>query len=129
MPVVTAKGVVGRVLKSGISVSQVMLIQDVNSALSVVSQDHRTKGVAFGRGPGKDLSVRYMNINAEVQPGEVLVTSGVAGIFPKGLPVAVITSVERSELSLFLDVSARPLVNPEELEEALLMRAGEGQGP
>lgn len=122
MPLVTTKGVVGRVLKTGVTVSQIMLLTDVNSAVGVVGQEHRTKGVAFGRGPGKELAVRYMNINADLQPGELLVTSGLAGIYPKGLPVAVITKVERSELSLFLDVTALPLVDAGELEEALVMR-------
>ncbi|SKA89540.1 rod shape-determining protein MreC [Paucidesulfovibrio gracilis DSM 16080] len=122
MPLVTTRGVVGRVMESGVSISQVLLLTDVNSAVAVVGQEHRTKGVAFGRGPGKELAIRYMNINAELQPGELLVTSGMDGIFPKGLPVAVITRVDRSELSLFLDVSARPLVDVRELEEALLMR-------
>lgn len=122
MPLVTTRGVVGRVLEAGASVSQVLLLTDVNSAVAVLGQEHRTKGVAFGRGPGKELAVRYMNINADLQPGELLVTSGMAGIYPKGLPVAVITRVNRSELSLFLDVEARPLVDPRELEEALLMR-------
>ncbi|MGE4293380.1 MAG: rod shape-determining protein MreC [Desulfovibrio sp.] len=122
MPVVTTSGVVGRVLKAGVTVSQVMLLTDVNSAVAVVGQEHRTKGVAFGRGPGKELAVRYMNINADLQPGELLVTSGLGGIYPKGMPVAVITRVERSELSLFLDVTATPLVDASELEEALIMR-------
>lgn len=121
-PVVTTRGVMGRVLKTGVTSSQVLLLTDVNSAVAVVGQEHRTEGVAFGRGPGKELDVRYMNINADLQPGELLVTSGLAGIYPKGLPVAVITRVERSELSLFLDVTAAPLVDAGQQEEALLMR-------
>jgi rod shape-determining protein MreC len=52
------------------------------------------------------------------------VTSGLAGIFPAGLPVAVVTAIERSNVSLFLTVRARPLVDIKRLEEVLLLLPG-----
>lgn len=121
-PVVTHNGVVGHIYRVGPTVSTVLLIHDPNSRIPVVGQDSRTMGVAFGRGPGKGLAVRYMDGNAELAEGELLVTSGLSGIFPKGLPVGVVTKVERSELSLFLAVEAEPLEDIESLEEVLLLK-------
>ncbi len=128
-PVVTPQGMVGRVMRVGLSVCTVLLLSDPNSAIPVISQQTRTPGVAFGRGPGAKLSVRYMNMNALLKQGEILVTSGLAGIYPKGVPVCEVVSVKRSELSLFLTVRGKPLVDPRLLEEVLFLfrvRTGEG---
>lgn len=133
-PVITERGVVGRVYREGLTVATVLLVHDPNSRISVISQTSRTQCVAFGQGPGQELDVRYVNLNAAITPGEVLVTSGFAGIYPKGLPLAVVTSVTREDLSLFLTVRARPLVDPSSLEEVLLLHpvsardAGAGTG-
>ncbi|MGE4553417.1 MAG: rod shape-determining protein MreC [Desulfovibrionaceae bacterium] len=130
-PVITERGVVGRIYREGLTVATVLLVHDPNSRISVISQTTRTQGIAFGQGPGQELDVRYVNLNAAITPGEVLVTSGLAGVFPKGLPLAVVTSVTREDLSLFLTVRARPLVDPASLEEVLLLRtvpAGTGAG-
>lgn len=129
-PVVTPSGVVGRVLRVGMTACTALLLQDPNSAVPVIGQLSRVPGIAYGAGPGRDLEVRYMNVNAPVREGELLVTSGVSGIFPKGLPVGEVSATERSNLSLFLTVRARPLVDPAPLEEVLFLtraRAGEGE--
>jgi len=125
-PVVAPEGVVGRVLRVGATISSVLLLTDLNSRIAVRGRKNRSTGVAIGMGPGKDgseplLQVRYVNLNAPLEEGEVLVTSGLAGIFPAGLPVAVVTAIERSNVSLFLTVRARPLVDIERLEEVLLL--------
>lgn len=122
MPVITPDGMVGRVMRVGLSASTVLLLHDPNSAIPVISRNSRIPGMAYGRGPGAELSVRYMNVNARLEEGEVLVTSGLSGIYPKGVPVAEVASVQRSNLSLFLTVRANPLVDPSMLEEVLLLR-------
>ena len=121
-PVIDPLGVVGRVVEPGLSASKAMLLTDLNSRISVRGQIHRSTGLLIGKGEGEPLSVKYMKLNAPVTEGELLVTSGLAGLFPPGLPVAKITSVERSDISLFLTVEAKPLVNMEKIEEVLLMR-------
>ena len=103
-PVMSPDGVVGRVLRCGGATSTILLLQDPNSRIAVIGSKHRSVGVVVGMGPGHELQVRYMHINAELEPGELLVTSGLGGIFPKGLPVARVTSVSRSDIDLFLDV-------------------------
>lgn len=125
-PVATPGGVAGRVLRSAVQAATVLLVTDPNSKIPVVSRDHRTTGILSGQGPGEDLEVRYVPLNAPLDVGEILVTSGLAGIFPKGLPVAEITGIERSDISLFLTVRARPLVDYNSLEEVLLFTRAAG---
>jgi len=119
-PATTPTGLVGRVLRAGLSASNLLLITDQNSKVPVLGEKHRTTGILTGRGPG-DLEVRYVPLNAPIDVGEVLLTSGLAGIYPKGLPAARVTSIERSEISLFLTVRATPLVELRDLEEVLLL--------
>lgn len=120
-PATTPTGLVGRVLRAGLSASNLLLITDQNSKVPVLGEKHRTTGILTGRGPG-DLEVRYVPLNAPIEVGEVLLTSGLAGIYPKGLPAARVTSIERSEISLFLTVCAAPLVELRDLEEVLLLQ-------
>lgn len=125
-PVMTPEGVVGRVLRAGRALSTVLLISDLNSAVAVLGQDSRSAGILMGGGPGQPLQVHYVPLNAPLLDGELLVTSGVDGIFPKGLPVARVTKVEASHVySLFQEVEARPLVDIQNLEETLLLRRPE----
>ncbi len=63
----------------------------------------------------------YVPLNAPLYEGEILVTSGFAGLYPKGLPVARVKSIHRSDISLFQKVVAEPLVDPRSLEEILLL--------
>ena len=117
----TPDGLVGRVIRVGASVSSALLVTDPNSRVPVLGRKHRSVGILFGQGPKNELILRYANQNAPLEAGEVLVTSGQARIFPKGLPVARVTRVDRSEIDLHLFVTARPLVDLDRLEEVLLL--------
>nr|WP_280712757.1 rod shape-determining protein MreC [Desulfobaculum xiamenense] len=121
-PVGTADGILGRVLRTGPATATVLLITDINSKLPVISSERRISGVLCGRGDDGLLEVRYVPQNAPLAVGELLVTSGLAGIFPKGIPVARVVGVERSDISLFLTVQAEPLVDIRNVEEALVLR-------
>ncbi|SDK57268.1 rod shape-determining protein MreC [Maridesulfovibrio ferrireducens] len=120
-PVLTPLGVVGRVVQPGLSSSKALLITDLNSRISVRGQLHRSTGLLVGSGESETLNVKYMKLNAPVSEGEILVTSGLAGLYPPGLPIAKVVSVERSDISLFLKVEAVPLVDMENTEEVLLL--------
>ncbi len=120
-PLVTSRGVVGRILRAGANFSTVLLITDPNSSVAVVGQKYRSSAILAGRGPGNELEARYVDRNAALEEGELLVTSGLAGIFPKGLPVARVVRAERSDISLFQRVWAAPLVELRHIEEALLL--------
>jgi rod shape-determining protein MreC len=122
MPVLTSKGLVGRVLKVSPHFSSLLLLTDPNNHVPVLAQETRTKGILQGRGPGSSLAMKYVGQNAPLHTGETLVTSGMGNVFPKGLPVARITSIEHSSLYLFQKVTAEPLVDFNYLEEVLLLQ-------
>ncbi len=121
-PVLCTEGVVGRIYKAGLSVATVLLLTDPSSRIAVVGRDNRAAGVVYGMGAGDPLIVKYVGLKSTIEPGEILVTSGMDGVFPKGLPVARVTAVKREEGTLFMDVQAEALVDIPRLEEVLLLK-------
>lgn len=120
-PLMTNQGLVGRVLRASAHNATALLLTDPGSRIAVLSQDTRTPGILTGRGARHALEVRFVARNAVIREGELLVTSGLDGVYPKGLPVARIVSVEPSDYSQFMSVRATPLVEVEHLEEVLLL--------
>lgn len=121
-PVLSIDGVVGRIFRAGLTVSTVLLLTDPSSRIAVVGRDNRAEGVIYGMGAGEPLVVKYVGFTSTLEPNEVLVTSGMDGVFPRGLPVARVTRVKREEGTLFMDVQATPLVDLPHLEEVLLLK-------
>ncbi len=129
LPVVTSSGVMGRTFRAGLNFSSVLLLSDPNSRIPVVSSESRVKGILSGQGYQKPLALLYVHQNSALDRGELLVTSGLAGIYPKGLPVARVADVLRSEISLFLIVDALPLVDYPNKEEVLILQKGANLKP
>jgi rod shape-determining protein MreC len=128
-PVAVPEGVVGRVLKTSPSSATALLLTDPNSKIPVLGQVSRTTGILTGRGSGRAMALNYVPLNDPLDVDETLITSGLAGIFPKGMPVARITSIERSKISLFQTVQAEPLVSLKDIEEVLLLLKHEARFP
>lgn len=122
LPIITPSGVVGRTFRTGLNFSSVLLLTDPNSRIPVISSETRVRGILAGQGYQKPLSLQYVHLNSPVEQGELLVTSGLAGIYPKGLPVARIKDVLRSELSLFLIIEAVQMADFRNKEEVLIMQ-------
>ncbi|MFN2267415.1 MAG: rod shape-determining protein MreC [Desulfonatronovibrio sp.] len=121
MPVICPDGVLGRTYRSGLNFSSVLLLTDLNSRIPVISSRSRVSGIISGQGYHKSLVMQYVHLNSELEEGEILLTSGLAGIYPKGLPVAEVINIVRSEISLFLVVEAETLVDFKNREEVLIM--------
>jgi len=119
LPVVAAQGVVGRIIKTAPGSSRVLLITDASSAVAALIQRTRTRGIARGR--GKNLSIEYALRNADIQAGDLLVTSGMGGVFPKGLPLGLVESVEKDQFGLFQQVKAAPTIDFSLLEEVMVI--------
>lgn len=120
-PLVTSKGLIGRVLRSSAHASTVLLITDPGSRVAIFGQESRAPGILKGQGMGADLEVDFVQRDASLKDGEVLVTSGLDDKYPKGLPVARVTGVTPSDYTQFMAVRARPLVDLQHLEEVLLL--------
>lgn len=129
-PVLSPEGVVGRIYRAGLTVSTVLLLIDPSSRIAVVGRDNRAAGIVYGMGADEKLVVKYVGLTSTIEAGEVLVTSGMDGVYPKGLPVARVSAVKREEGTLFMDVQAEPLVDILRLEEVLLLkRAAQPEDP
>ncbi|MEK6709895.1 MAG: rod shape-determining protein MreC [Nitrospinota bacterium] len=120
MPVVNQAGVVGRISRVGRTASRVLLLTDSRSAVDVIVQRTRAQGI-FSMAPGGEGEVRYLATDSDVREGDLLIASGLGGVFPKGLPVAWVTKVGPLGESLFRRVEAKPAVNFNRLEEVLVM--------
>lgn len=123
-PVISRDGLVGRVLKAGPGTSLALLLTDAGSRVAVISAQGRVQGILAGGGPGAPLELRFVRQNSPVSVGELLVTSGLDSAYPKGVPVARVTSLSNG--STAMEIHAEPLVDFEALEEALLLERPAG---
>lgn len=121
VPLVTNLGLIGKILRSSAHASTALLITDPSSRVAVFGQESRAAGILKGGGMGKEMEVDYVQRASGMKNGEVLVTSGLDDKFPKGLPVARVTSVAPSDYTQFMAVTAEPLVDLKHLEEVLLL--------
>jgi len=120
MPVVAAGGVVGRLVKVAPQSSRVLLLTDHSSAIAAVVQRSRARGVIRGSGPGR-CSMEFTVREEDVKVGDTVITSGIGGLFPKGLPIGEVTMVKKGEYGVFQTIEVRPTVNLNKLEEMLVL--------
>ena len=120
MPVVNAEGVVGRLVSVSAHYAKVLLIIDQNSAVDCIVQRSREKGIL--KGLSSDIcELDYILKRSDVTIKDRLVTSGFGRVFPKGIPVGEIISVEDISGELFKDIKVKPVVDFSKLEELLVI--------
>lgn len=118
MAVVTPSGVVGRVLEVAPFHADVQLITDGRSAVPVRVQRTRAQGVLEGLSSGI-CHLKYVARAEDVEPGDVVITSGLGGIFPKGMVVGTVVGVEKKEFGVLQDVRVAPAVDFRRLPEEI----------
>ena len=121
MAVVTSDGVVGRVIEVSLNTAKVLLITDPNSAMDVIVQRSRTQGIMEGK-VEEVCVLKYVQKNEDVQVGDKVITSGLGGIFPKGLKTGTVTRVERKRPGIFQYIEVTPSVDFSRLEEVLILK-------
>ena len=126
MPVISAEGIVGKVILVQPSVSQVLLINDQTSGVGTILEQSRLQGVLKGRASG-ELVLDKVMAEEDVKPGERVLTSGGDQIFPKGLPVGTIGEVKRG--GEFLQVRVKPAAALNHLEEVLVITKKQEREP
>lgn len=120
MGAVSPHGVVGRVIKTNRSVSQVLLLTDRNSAVAGRVQRTRDEGLIEGTERGL-ARMRYLSLLAEARAGDLVLTSGLAGIFPKGLLIGTLGPVMKEEPDLFQQAEIIPSMDFSKLEEVMII--------
>ncbi|MDB5898821.1 MAG: mreC [Ramlibacter sp.] len=110
-PVIDESGVLGQVTRVHPLISEVTLVTDSDQAIPILNTRTGARGITYGdagRHGSGGLELRYMAANADVQPGDLLTTSGVDGLYPAGIPVAKVTKVERRPDSAFARIVCTP---------------------
>lgn len=120
-PVIDAWGVMGQVIHVAKSSSTAMLISDPNHAIPTQINRNELRTTAFGMGYGGRLELRHIPHNADIVPGDLLVTSGLGGRFPANYPVGRIVEIERPVGETFARVIAEPVAHLDRSREVLLV--------
>jgi len=120
MAVLSNRGVVGRIIDTSRHAARVLLIDDHNSALDGFDERSRARGIVAGV-VDDGIIMKYVDRSEDLKPGDTIVTSGLDGIFPRGLLVGIVASVHREGPGLFLAVQVRPAVDFHALEQVLIV--------
>ena len=122
MPVVIPEGIAGLVTEVSLHYSKVLLIIDPNNSVDALVQRTRARGIIKGKaGRARLCSLRYVLRKHDIKEGDTVVSSGLDGIFPKGLRVGEISKVSRLDSGIFQNVTVIPHVDFEKLEEVLIL--------
>jgi rod shape-determining protein MreC len=129
-PVVNETGVLGQVTRVYAFTSEVTLLTDKDAAIPVLNPRTQQRGAAFGGGAGGGtMELRFTSANADVQVGDLLATSGLDGVYPPGLPVARVQSVDRRVESGFARIVLAPASHSDGVRYVLVLEPLAAQMP
>jgi len=120
--VVDGNGVLGQVARLGPWSAEVILVTDPEHAIPVQITRNSLRSIAVGSGNSGELLLPYLAVNSDVKSGDLLISSGLGGVFPAGLPVARISGVRRESNQLLAQVRAQPVANVERDREVMLLQ-------
>ena len=120
-PIIDAQGVMGQVVHVGPMSSTAVLITDASHAIPVQVNRTGLRAIAFGSGKIDQLNLRHLPHNVDIKEGDLLITSGLGGVFPPNFPVAVISKIERPAGEPFATIEAKPHALLDKSREVLLV--------
>ena len=120
LPVIADQGVVGRIVETSAHVSRVLLLIDENSNIDALIQENRIQGILQGAA-SRGCSLKYVAKTETVNVGNIIVSSGLSGLFPKGLLLGVVKNVEKTDSGLFQKIDIAPYVDFSRLEEVMVI--------
>jgi rod shape-determining protein MreC len=116
-------GIVGQVTRVYPWLSEVTLVTDKDHAVPVEIMRNGIRAVVFGAGNISEMALRYMPVSSDIQTGDVLVTSGIDGTYPQGLPVAKVVSIERNPAYPFAKIVCAPMAGVDRHRHLLIVAA------
>jgi len=125
MPVVTYDGLVGYIIEVAVSTAKVLLIIDENSRVAVLVRRTRDEGILIGDSADY-CRMLYLSKTADIKRGDVVITSGLGGLYPKNLVVGMIDKIEKKDYGLFQDVQIIPSTDFSKLEEVFVLQKIDG---
>lgn len=126
MAVLSNEGIVGRVLRTTATTADVVTMLDLLSAVDAVDERSRAHGVIEGF-TEDTAEMRYTVRTDDIQPGDILVSSGLGGIFPKNIPVGVVSKVDRKQFGITQKVEVKPSVDFSKIEEVIVVVKAENE--
>jgi len=119
--VLDAEGIFGQVAQVHAETAEVILISDAEHAIPVQSNRSGLRTIAVGTGDSNQLSLPFVTVESDLKAGDLLISTGIGGVFPRGYPVAEVTRVERTPAATFALVDARPTARLDRNREVLLV--------
>lgn len=120
MAVCNSGGVIGQIVEVSATTSTVQLITDESSGVSAMIQSTRAQGMLQGQ-PDGSLRLSYVSTESDVKVGDIVITSGIGGVYPKGLPLGTVSSVEKSDNDVYYTIVVRAQSTAENNEEVLVI--------
>jgi len=120
LAVVTNGGIVGHVIQAGLNTSKIMLIVDGRSSVDTLFSHDRVAGIVVGTGM-EFCEMKYVPITAEVNVGDQIISSGLGGVYPKGLVMGTVVSITKATQGLFQEITIAPSADFGRLEEVLVL--------
>ena len=114
-------GVIGQITLVYPWAAEVTLITDKDHAVPIQIARNGLRSVISGTGKNDELKLRYLSVNTDVQPNDVLVTSGIGGVYPPGLPVANVSDIERNPGSAFASIMCKPVAGVNRNRHVLIL--------
>jgi rod shape-determining protein MreC len=119
--VMDSRGLLGQTMRVGPWSAEVILLTDPEHAVPVQLERTGVRTIAVGTGDTQSLALPYLPANADVKPGDLLVTSGLGGVFPQGYPVARVVEVRHDAVQPLAQIRAKPLAQLDKLHEVMLI--------
>jgi len=126
MPVMNANGLIGQIDSVSLYSSQVRLIEDQESGVSAFLQASRTEGIVSGSVDGI-LYLNYIGLDVAVAPGDTVITSGAGGVYPKGIPIGEVATVQSSPSDVYQTITLKTFNRVESYEEVLVIVGSEAE--
>ncbi len=121
-PVINEAGVLGQVTRVYPLSAEVTLLTDKDATIPLLNERTQMRNAAAGRADGSGMELRFLAANADVKVGDLMTTSGLDGIYPPGLPVAKVTTVDRRGDSSFAQVQLAPIAQPDSARHVLVLQ-------
>lgn len=120
MAVITPEGVVGRILRTTEVFSDVITIVDPLSAIDALVQRSRAQGIVEGK-TETTCQMKYTLRTDDIQVGDLLISSGLGGWFPKGLPIGIVSQIQKKTYGITQTIEVQPVIHFSKLEEVLVL--------
>ena len=121
------RGLVGQVTRVQLLSSEITLVTDKGQAVPVEVVRNGLRAIAFGHGRNNALELAFMPVNMDIQNGDQLVTSGIDGTYPRGVPVAVVSQIERNAGDPFARITCTPSAGMDRFRSLLIISVGESR--